>query len=201
MKKKTYIYAALTSLMILSCKPNDLISVKENISNETVLIEPGIKNHITIDSVPITIPIELEISVNTANLEKVSLYFITINNKRLLNENVDYEVFNKNNKEKSIYFSLNEDELDTQRKYNIIIKVATQMVSRKEVSELLKKYNSSQSLENLNSGRMIKLISYKKFRKENHKIIRDFQKINDTIVFVVHPKIGENILVKKKINW
>jgi hypothetical protein len=53
---------------MFSCNIEEPISVKENVSNQIVLIEPGIKNHITKDSIPITIPVEFNIQQNTSNI-------------------------------------------------------------------------------------------------------------------------------------
>lgn len=73
--KSSYIYLGI-SLLILSCNTKEPISIKENVSDEMVLIEPGIKNHITNDSVPITIPVEFKITQNISNLQNLNLYFV-----------------------------------------------------------------------------------------------------------------------------
>ena len=44
-------------LLFLSCNIKEPIAIKENISDQMVLIDPGIKNHITKDSVPIRLTI------------------------------------------------------------------------------------------------------------------------------------------------
>ena len=197
---KLYVYIGI-SLLVLSCTTKEPISIKENTSDEMVVIEPGIKNHITIDSVPITIPIEFKITQNTSNLRNLDLYFISINGKRLLDYGIDYQTYNKGNPKKPDYFSLDEKELASQKNINIIVAVKTQMISREKAVRLIKKYNTNELLEKLKKNGSIKLIQYNQFRKDNSDIIDDFRKFSDSIVFSMSLKGGKRVHISKKINW
>lgn len=193
-------YLAL-GLLFLSCNIKEPIAIKENISDQMVLIDPGIKNHITKDSIPITIPIEFTITQNTANLTNLDLFFLSINGKRLLDYGIDYQTYDKQNPAKPYYFSLDEKELASKRNNKIIVRVQTQMISREKAVELVKKYKGKDMLKSLKINGCIKLIPYNRFSKDNPDIIQGFRKINDSIVFVASLSSGKDIAVKKKINW
>lgn len=188
-------------LALISCNAKEPISVKEIISDERVTIRPDYQRPVTNDSVPITIPVEFEITTNTKNIRNLDLYFILINNKRLLDEITDYQIYFKENKTKRVFFSLNKYELNSQKKFHIIIKLRTQMISKKDAETLLKKYRVNQSFENLKFRDTIKLVAYNKFRKENPEIIKGFQKVRDSLVFSVSLKEGKRVHIRQKINW
>ncbi|MCV9932751.1 hypothetical protein OIU80_10695 [Flavobacterium sp. LS1R47] len=198
--KKILIYF-VTNLLLISCQSKDPILVKQIISNEMVTIKPDYQNLLTKDSVPITIPIEFEITQNSSNLKSFDLYFILINNKRLLDDISDYQVYGIQNKTKSIYFSVDSEQLSSQKTFKIIVKIRRQMISRKDAEELLKKYNINQSLDYLKPKDTIKLTTSNRFRKENSSIINNLNKINDSIVFSVLLEGGKKKAIKEKINW
>ncbi|WP_428229312.1 hypothetical protein [Flavobacterium sp.] len=197
--KKLMIFIFLT---LISCNVKEPISIKELISDEIVTIRPDYqKSEIKKDSVPITIPIEFEITANTENLRNLGLYFISINNQRLLDDINDYQTYYKDNKTERIFFALNKDDLVTQKKFHIIIKIRTQMISREVAETILKKYNINKSFENLKFRDTIKLIGYNQFRKDNPDIVEDFRRVSDSIVFSMSLKGGERVHISKKINW
>lgn len=197
---RLYFYLGIL-LVMFSCNIEEPISVKENVSNQMVLIEPGIKNHITKDSIPITIPIEFKIQQNTPNIIHLDLYFVSINGKRLLKYGIDYETYDKQNPTKPHYFSLDKEELASQRNNNIIVAIKTQMISIKDAELILKKYNINTKIRNLKLKDVIKLVGYDRFRKENPQIIKGFQKVNDSIVFSISLKEGKRVHISQKINW
>lgn len=198
--KKILIYFVI-NLLLISCQSKDPILVKQIISNEMVTIKPDYQNPLTKDSVPITIPIEFEITQNLSNLKSFDLYFILINNKRLLDDISDYQVYDKQNKTKPIYFSVDSEQLSSQKTFKIIVKIRRQMISRKEAEELLRKYNINQSLDYLKLKDTIKLTTSNRFRKENSSIINNLNKINDSIVFSALLEGGKKKAIKEKINW
>lgn len=188
-------------LILISCNMKDPISIKEVVSDEIVTIRPDYQTPVTKDSVPITIPVEFEIAINSQDLRNLNLYFVLINNKRLLDDITDYQIYYKENKTKRIFFSLNTDELTAQKKIHIIVKLRTQMISKNDAQTLLKKYKINKSIVNLNFRDTIKLIGYNQFRKENPRIIQGFQKVNDSVVFSMSLKRGERVHIGQKINW
>jgi hypothetical protein len=200
--KKTLTYFAII-IMIISCKTKEPFIVKEIISDEMVTIEPDYQNPITKDSIPITIPVELEIVQNISNLRYLKLFFISINNKRLLDAISDHQIYDKQNNKKRIFFMCDSDELAAQKSFNIIIKIRTQMISKKDVSELLKKYNINQSVEDIKIGSKINLVPYTQFRKENPEIVKELKRTKDILHFsygikgVKSPNEGKKV----KINW
>ncbi|MGN4146244.1 hypothetical protein [Flavobacterium johnsoniae] len=198
--KRLYFYLGIL-LTMFSCNIHEPISVKENVSNQIVLIEPGIKNHITKDSIPITIPVEFNIQQNTSNIIHLDLYFVSINGKRLLKYGIDYETYDKQNPTKPHYFSLDKEELESQRNNSIIVAIKTQMISIKDADLILKKYNIDAKIGNLELGDFIKLVGYDRFRKDNPDLIEDFRKVNDSVVFSVSLKGGERAHISQKINW
>ncbi|KAF2079025.1 hypothetical protein DMA14_21300 [Flavobacterium sharifuzzamanii] len=187
--------------LFLSCNIKEPIAIKENISDQMVLIDPGIKNHITKDSVPITIPVEFEIKQTTSNLRQLDLYFVSINGKRLLDYGVDFQTYDKENPTKFSYFSLKENDLGFQKKNNIIVRISTQMVSRAKAVEFIQKYNPNRLLEDINKKGNIQLTTYKQFRKDNPDLIEGFRKVNGSVVFSVSLKGGERAHISQKINW
>ncbi|SHF95062.1 hypothetical protein [Flavobacterium johnsoniae] len=191
----------LIFLTFISCNVKEPISVKEIISDEIVTIRPDYPKTVTKDSVPITIPLEFEITSNTKDLRNLKLYFISINNERLLDDISDYQTYYKENKTERIFFSLNKDDLEVNQKNHIIIKLRTQMISRKDAEIILKKYNIKRSFENLKFRDTIKLTGYNQFRKDNPTLIEGFRKVNDSIVFSILLKGGERIHVSQKISW
>ena len=200
--KKTLTYFAII-IMIISCKTKEPFYVKQIISNEMVTIEPDYQNPIRKDSVRIIIPVELEIVQNISNLRYLELFFISINNKRLLDDISDYDVYNKENKGKLISLDFDSDELAAQKSFNIIIKIRRQMISKKDVSELFKKYNINQSVEDIKIGSKINLVPYTQFRKENPEIVKELRRTKDILHFsygikgVKSPNEGKKV----KINW
>lgn len=196
--KKLVIFIYLT---LISCNVKEPISIKQVTSDEIVTIRPDYPKTVTRDSVPITIPLEFEITINTKDFRNLNLYFISINNQRLLDDISDYQTYYKENKMERIFFSLNKDDEGVQEKKHIIIKLRTQMISRKVAQTILKKYNINQSFDNLKFKDTIKLIEYNQFRKDNPQIIKGFQKVNDSIVFSMLLKGGKRIHISQKINW
>ncbi|WP_121361432.1 hypothetical protein [Flavobacterium johnsoniae] len=185
----------LLIFFLASCEPKEPVSVKEIISNEVVTILPNVKNPSIRDSIPLSVPIEFEITINSSNLKTLDL-FCLIDGKRLLDDFLDYQVYDKQNKSKPIHT------LDlSSKKITIIIKERNHLISKKDALKLLKKYKINQSLDNLKFGDTLKLISSNKFRKENEAMINEFNKVNDSLVFRAILNGGKMILVKKKINW
>ncbi|MFC0780982.1 hypothetical protein [Flavobacterium sp. HJSW_4] len=185
----------LVIFFLVSCKPEEPVSVKEIISHEVVTILPNVKNPSIKDSIPLSVPIEFEITITSSNLKTLDLFCI-INGKRLLDDFLDYQVYCKQKRFRPIHT------LDlSSKKTTIIIKERNHLISKKDAFELLKKYNVNQSLENLKFGDTIKLINANKFKMENKIIINEFNRLNDSLVFRALFEGGKMILVKKKINW
>jgi hypothetical protein len=66
-----------------------------------------------------------------------------------------------------------------------VVKVNNYLISRTEAIELMKKYNSNKSLNDLKLNSAIELTIYDKFRRENKTIINEFNRTADSISFKV----------------
>ncbi|PAM91777.1 hypothetical protein B4N84_23395 [Flavobacterium sp. IR1] len=185
--------------MLISCESKAPIEVKQITSKETVVILPNLKNPLVKDSVSISVPIEFEILLNSSKVRYITWNYI-VDGKSLYDDVFDYQVYNKQNKNKFIH-QLNFDLLPKTNKINIILKEKNHLISKNKASELMRKYNINSSLDNLKFGDTIKLATYDKFRQENKNLIDDFNKINDSISFKVTRGEKYFLFVDKKINW
>jgi hypothetical protein len=195
---KQLIYTLLI-IILFSCNSRTPIDVKQINSQETVTILPSLKNPLIKDSVSLSIPIELQININSSKVSYITWNYI-VNGKSLYDDTFDYQVYNKQNKTHPIN-NLNANDLSQNRKINIILKERNHLISKKDAKELLKKYNINRSLDNLKFGDTIKLTTYDKFKKENKEVIRNIAKINDTISFKVTRGEKYFFFLDKKINW
>ncbi|GEM_PF-513367 len=186
--------------LLISCQTKEPIEVKQIDSKEMVTILPSLKNPLIKDSLSLSIPIELEIHINSSKVSYITWNYI-VNGKSLYDDTFDYQVYNKQNKTHPIS-NLNANDLSHSGKIiNIILKERNHLISKKDASELLKKYHINKSLDNLKFGDTIKLTTYDKFKKENKEIIKNIAKINDSISFKVTRGEKYFFFLDKKINW
>lgn len=186
--------------LLISCQTKEPIEVKQIDSKEMVTILPSLKNPLIKDSLSLSIPIELEIHINSSKVSYITWNYI-VNGKSLYDDTFDYQVYNKQNKTHPIS-NLNANDLSHSGKIiNIILKERNHLISKKDASELLKKYHINKSLDNLKFGDTIKLTTYDKFKKENKEIIKNIAKINDSISFKVTRGEKYFFFLEKKINW
>nr|WP_294932610.1 hypothetical protein [uncultured Flavobacterium sp.] len=195
--KKISIYIFITSLLN-SCESKDSVEITQMQSKEMVTILPNLKNPLIKDSIPISIPSEFEIKINSP-VHYIN-WFYHVDGKTLRDDSFDYQVYNKKNKSKPIH-QLDFDESFNENKITIIIKERNHLISKKDAQELLKKYNINRSLDNLKFRDTIKLTFYDKFQKENKEMIDNFNKINDSIYFRGMKEDGSFFYVDKKISW
>lgn len=192
--KQTYILILLTSLLI-SCESRKTIEVNQIKSKEMVTILPNLKK--IKDSVPICVPLEFEIKINSP------VYYINwfySENNKLLENSFDYLVYNRQNRIKPLS-QLDFDESFSERSTIIILKKRNYLISKKKMWELLKKYNIDKSLDGLKFGDTIKITTYDKFRSQNKYFINDLNKTNDSVKFRGMKKDGKFFYLSKKIIW
>jgi hypothetical protein len=195
--KKIHLYI-LILLLLISCNKKDPIEVKQLTSKEMVTILPNLKG----DSIPICLPIEFEMTINSSKVGYITWNYYVNNNKNSLNDFFDYHLYDKQNKIKPIHrLTLEEFGLSPDKSIRIILKERSHLISKKEAQELLKKYNINKSLENLKVRDTIKLVAYDKFRIENKEIINGFNKISDSISFKVMRGEEKFFYLDKKIDW
>ena len=194
--KKIILY--VLTYLLASCEGKEPILVKQIISNEMVTILPNLKNPLIKDSIPISIPTEFELTKNSSKIIDVDIFYL-VDGKRLLDDLIDYQVYNKKNKTKPIHTLI--PYLSSTKSINIIIKERNHLISKNDAKKLLEKYNINRSLDNLKFGDTIKLITYDKFSKENKSMIECFSNVSDSIVFGVWLKNKEKVYIKKEINW
>lgn len=201
LKIKTMKYTYLFIIMILlvcSCKSKETVEIKQVDCQEMVTILPNLKNTLVTDSIPISIPSEFIISINSP-VYYINWFYV-VNGKILRDGSFDFQVYNKKNIKKVIH-QLDFDKSYTKEQISIIFKERNHLISKKEAKQLLKKYNIKRSLDDLKFGDTIKLTSYDKFRSQNKYFINDLNKINDSIRFRGMKKDGSFFYLNKKINW
>lgn len=196
--KYTYIYI-LISLLLISCNSNAPVEVRQIDSKEMVTILPNLKNPLLKDSIPISIPLEFEIIINSSKVQYITWNY-KVDKKSLYDDIFDYQVYNKKDKTKLIH-QLDFDLLPNIKTVNIILKEKNHLISKKEAQVLLKKYNIKSSLDNLKFGDTIKLTTYDKFKIENKSIIKDFNRIEDSLSFKVTRGEKYFFYLDKKIEW
>ncbi len=192
--KQRYIFFLVISFLV-SCESKKTVEIKQIDSKEMVTILPNIKR--LNDSIPICIPLEFEIKINSP-IHYIN-WFYSENNKFLEN-GFDYLVYNKEDKTKSVY-QLGFDGPFNEKRVTIILKGRNHLISKKDALELLKKYDIIKSQDNLKFEDTIKLITYDKFRTQNHLLINNLNKINDSIKIRGMKKDGRFFYESKKINW
>jgi hypothetical protein len=188
----------LIALLLISCRTKDPIEISQIQCKEMVTILPSLKNPSIKDSIVISIPMEFQIIMNSSVDYVTWLY--RVDNKSLLDEVVDYQVYKKQKRTEPIY-QIDFEESLVDKPINIIIKERNHLISKKEAQELLQKYNINRSLDNLKFRDTIKLVTYDKFRNDNKALINEFDKIKDSIHFKAVRGKKESFYVVKKINW
>jgi len=196
--KKKYSFSLLI-LLLVSCKTKEPIEINQIDSKEVVTILSSLKNPLLKDSVVLSIPAEFKITINSSNLGYI-VWRYHLDGKVLLDDVVDYQVYNKKNRLKLIH-NLNFDEIPKDKFIDIIVKERNHLISKIEADNLLKKYRINKLITNLKMGDTIKLVPYNKFRSENKDIINSLKKIQDSIDFKVMRGKEENFYITKKINW
>lgn len=194
--KRIYFYAF--TFLIISCREKEPVTIKEIVSNEVVAITFNAKKTFAKDSVSIIIPIELEI-----NLHENSLIFFDIDffmNKKYMMIVDDYEIYDTQNKTKSL--SSFKPYLSIKKPFKIIIKERSHLISLFDAKKIQKKYNINQSIDNLKFGDTIQLVPYSQFRKDNPEILNELRRIEDKIRITTSGK-GEDFFYSQdfKINW
>lgn len=93
--KYTHIIVAIVSLLI-SCKEEKTLEIKQIDTKEIVTILPNLKNPLIKDSVVLSIPFEFQIFMDSSVDYVVWLY--RVDNKTLRDGSFDYQVYKKQNK-------------------------------------------------------------------------------------------------------
>jgi len=195
-----YLNLFLFTILILSSCKNDPISIKQIDSKEMVTIENNYRDHSKAkDSFRMSIPIEFEIIINSSKVKYIT-WNLFVDNKILDKDYYDYDVYLKLNKIKPIH-QLEPDFLSNNKQITIIIKENNYLISKAQALELLRKYKTNRSLEDLKSNNIIELTTFDRFRIDNKNLINQFRKINDSITFKVTRGEKYFFYVDKKINW
>ncbi|AWK07100.1 hypothetical protein HYN56_23860 [Flavobacterium crocinum] len=142
--RKAYLYTIF--YLLASCKQNDPIEIKQIDSKEIVTILPSLKNPLIKDSICISIPSEFEVIKKSSEIIDIDIFYL-LDGKRLLDDFIDYQVFNKNDKTKPIHSLM--PYLSSNESIHILIKERNHLISKNDAKELLKKYNINRSIENL----------------------------------------------------
>jgi len=91
--KLNYIFILFTTILI-SCELKDPIEVKQINSKEIVTLLPNKKG----DSIPICLPIEFELTINSSKVRYITWNYFLNNKKPSLNDFFDYHLYDRQNK-------------------------------------------------------------------------------------------------------
>ncbi|MCV9932753.1 hypothetical protein OIU80_10705 [Flavobacterium sp. LS1R47] len=192
--KKTFFI--LIPLILVSCQPKIILAVDQVSSDEKVQLYKDIRNSNN-DSINISIPLEYKLIKEKKDLYSFGVIFVS--NKKDLEEFKDFRVFSKAN-HKLIYATV---ELDPNEiPDHLLITENDIRISKVQAQKLLIKYKINKDISEIKDSDTITLISYNEFKKDNPSIIKELNKINDSIIFRVRDwKTKKTLLIAKKINW
>lgn len=190
---KNVILGLVIMLLFSSCLPKKL-SVKENISNESVRIVLDAKK-IKADSVNLLIPTEYAFNMKPKEIGAMMTYYIIDNKSQSIIEN--YLLYNKKSKKKIF----GKEDLDQDSPVDIIIVQKDFKISRNQAQTILIKYKINQKINDLKFGDTIKTVPYSQFRKDNPDIIKRLNKIPDSVAFNFTKNDKKPLITKVKINW
>lgn len=182
-------------ILLLSCQHEKIISVYQVPSDEKVQLffDEDLNN----DSINICLPIEYKLIKGQNDIYSFGVIFIS--NKKDLEENRDFRLYDKAN-HKLLYATveLNPNEIPE----HLIITENDIRISKKEAQKLLVKYKINKDVYKIRVADTINLISYDKFKRENLFLIKRLKKLNDSIIFRVRDgKKTKSIIIAKKIDW
>ena len=179
--------------MLISCAKKTYI--KEVVENKKVYIT--YREIFNDKFYNLNIPIQFNLNLNSSKILRIMPYYETNGHQMTIVE--DYIIINgENNKE--IYG------FDTFQPYHypktIYVVERKRKVSQNEVLDLIKKYNPSASIANLETKNdTIFLTSYSKYRKDNPKFLEDMRKQPDSLILSMWFGGEDKRLEKVKINW
>jgi DNA-directed RNA polymerase subunit H (RpoH/RPB5) len=192
--KKTLL--SIIILMLLSCESKEIMTIDQVSSDEKVRLYRDVRD-LNNDSINISIPLEYKLTKGQKEIYSFGVIFVS--NKKDLEELKDFRIFNKSNK-KLLYSTveLSSDEIPN----HLLITENDIRISKEKAEELLIKYKIHENISKIKELDTINLISYNEFKKDNPSIIKELNKINDSIVFRLRDgKTRKASLVVKKINW
>lgn len=182
------------TIFFLNCKTNSPINVKQKISNVDLYIRPDIYTS-TRDSLKLQVPLEYTV-VNNSNKNydffEISLLF----NKRKIPITDDFFITDLQNREIS-RFGLKIKKNDSLR---FIIHTRCNYLNISNAKKVFKRYNINKDLEKFRDS--VKVTSYKQFRTDFPDVIRELERIPDSLEIKTSNIDDKNFTSKRiKINW
>ena len=184
----------LSFIILLSCAQKKYVT--EVISDKEVSISLIKKCNETYFN--LNIPLEFHLDFNSEKLYSIGHYYIKGNKSMLVGD--DYLLIDPYNNKRLFSF-------DSFGAFNYPKKIYLYdrqlRLSKEEVLELIKKYNPTATIDELQTKNdTIKLISYKQYRNDNPKFLEEKRKVPHSLTLVIS-KSGkrENIVSSIKINW
>ncbi len=189
------IFLLIVLISLLSCKANkNDIDLLQRFSNEKVIIRPDIYSP-TRDSLKVEIPLEIAIYNNTEK-DFDFLDFDLIYNKRYVSTMDDFFITDKKNKKLSRF------ELKLRKRDSIILVLKTRAtyISNNSAMEAFKRYSINKDSKKFRDSAI--LISYNQFRKDFPNVIKNLEKIPDSLQITIRKKLEKNYQAKRfKIKW
>lgn len=185
----------LIFILFVSCKTQEKeVFLKQHISDDWVYITPDIyaENR---DSLKIDIPLDFLIKNNSnKNYDYVETTFFI--DKKYVSLG-DFRNINKITKE----VKYDEDwKLPSGKSEEIISRIKTLYINLDDAKEIFKKYSINKDPEKFRDS--AKLVSYKQFRKDFPNVIKELERIPDSIEITTSNKEEKFFRSKRfKINW
>lgn len=190
-KKNTIFFLCF---FLLSCKTNQReIIFKQQSSADVLYITPDIYAS-TRDSLKIDVPLEFYVENNTdEDIDYLEMSFIIDNKKLALNnfDNFDYQT-----KEiKDLHFTLLKKHSE-----KIVSHIKTLYIQKEETQKIFKYYNINKDVEKFRDS--VKLVPYKQFRKDFPAVIKELERIPDSLEITTSNKTDKTFKSRRiKINW
>lgn len=193
MIKKTSLFIFFITLLSCKSSKNNFIVLQEY-STKNVYIKPDIYSS-TRDSLKIEIPLQLTLE-NRTNKNFDFLEFNFGYNNKYIHAMDDFLITNKQNKKISRF----EMKLKSQDSMTIILRTRATYVSLDNTKDIFKKYSINKDAEKFRDSAV--LVSYKQFRKDFPNVIKEFERIPDSIGITTSNKKEKFFKSKRyKINW
>ena len=191
LKKNTIFFLCF---FLLSCKPNQReIIFKQQPSADVLFITPDIYAS-TRDSLKIDVPLEFFVENNTnEDIDYLGISFIIDNKKLALN---NFDIFDYQTKEiKDFHFTLLKKHSE-----KIVSHIKTLYIKKEETQKIFKYYNINKDVEKFRDS--VKLVSYKQFRKDFPAVIKELERIPDSLEITTSNKTDKTFKSRRiKINW
>lgn len=185
----------LIIILLAGCESSDSKYFQEVLSDKDITFT-RIRGSKEKDSVSMNVPIGFKLNLNSSKIQDVKIY-CRIDGKQLI-QIENFSIFNsKNNK---MIYAIEDLNYNTYPQKIFISHY--QKIPNKQAELLLKMYHPTASLnEIIKRNDTLKLVSYKKYIKDNPQFIKEMRKVSDSLIVSIGFFGGKSKIVEKKIKW